>query len=88
MISAITLVDCTDDEWLYQILYKNKRYEAPYSLPFEEMSVLEQERFIGEMHSLAFQQERVEKLDQRPKEFLEDLGIEEEEEGEDEDEDD
>lgn len=95
MICAITLIDVGEDYWVYRLQYDKLFYERTYDLPFEEMAVLERERFVAEMFSEAFTHARMSKLDQRPAEFLEDIvdgmtkgstDLDDDEEDEDEDE--
>lgn len=73
MICAITLIDVGEDQWMYRLQYDKLFFERTYDLPFEEMSVLEKERFVAEMFSMAFTHDRMTKLDQRPAEFLEEI---------------
>ena len=72
MISNIALIDCCEDEWTYQLVYNNQKYEKSYPLPFEEMAPLERTRFISEMYSPAFYAEQFKTLDARPGDAVED----------------
>lgn len=91
MIANISLVDCCEDEWTYQLIYNYRKMEPHSSpIPFDEMAPLEKSRFISEIFAPAFMQEQFEVLDARPKEVAEgylgvDLDAGEDEEDEDED---
>jgi len=73
MICSIYLLDVGEDQWVYGVQYKDRKYYRPYPMPFEEMSPLEQERLIAEMFSEPFHQVRQEWLDTRPSDVLDDM---------------
>jgi len=72
VILSLCLLDMSDDEWIYQLIYAGKiQPPVSVSLPFEEMSPLERSRFISEALAPALLEEQFEVLDARPKEVAE-----------------
>jgi hypothetical protein len=72
----ISLVDCTDEEWNYKVMYQDKFWFVDSLIPFEEMSALERERFTMNAFVPAFNHFREKALDQRPQDVIEEeLGI-------------
>ena len=85
-------VDGVMDQYTYRIQYMGKMYYVSYSLPFEEMSVIERQNACLSSFAECFTIEQQEKLDQRPSDIddmiddtLRELGLEEDDDDTDSD---
>ena len=68
---AVEGVEGVDDKYIYEIQYRSKTHLIETPLEFhDEMSVGDQERFIGMCMVEAFNREREAKLEQRPQEIV------------------
>lgn len=68
---AVVGVDGADDKYIYEIQYRGKIHLIEVPLEFhDEMSVGDQERFLGLCMIQAFQRVREEKLEERPQEII------------------
>lgn len=84
---AVVGVDGADDKYIYEVQYRGKVHLIEVPLEFhDEMSVGDQERFIGLCLVEAFNRVRDAKLEERPQEIVDRLVGETDDEEDDDDE--
>lgn len=86
----LRLDDVGKDQWMYTLYYMDHIYRFTLPEPLEEMSVAMRQKTIGAMIGPIWMEERESKLEERPREGVENyLGIDIEwvEDGDDEEED-
>lgn len=68
---SVTMGDCTDEEWTYELQYLGKITRVVTPMPIEAMSVLEQESFFSNLLQAGFSVVREQKLLKRPEDLVE-----------------
>ena len=68
---SLTMADCSEDEWVYELQYLGKITRVTSPMPIEAMSVLEQEAFAVNLLQAGFSVIREQKLLKRPEDEVE-----------------